>query len=29
MDEVERVLSKITANPARYGFAEADIGEGP
>jgi plasmid stabilization system protein ParE len=29
LDEVERVLADITANPARYGFAERDIREGP
>jgi toxin ParE1/3/4 len=29
LDEVERVLAEITANPARYGFADADIREGP
>jgi plasmid stabilization system protein ParE len=28
LDEVERVLAEITANPARYGFADADIREG-
>ncbi|MFO0928461.1 MAG: hypothetical protein U0736_15790 [Gemmataceae bacterium] len=28
LDEVERVLAEITANPARYGFAETDIREG-
>jgi plasmid stabilization system protein ParE len=28
LDEVERVLTKLTANPACYGFAEADIREG-
>lgn len=28
LDEVERVLADITANPARYGFAETDIREG-
>jgi plasmid stabilization system protein ParE len=27
LDEVERVLAEITANPARYGFADADIRE--
>ncbi len=29
LDEVQRVLSEVTANPARYGFADADIREGP
>ncbi|HJT78891.1 MAG TPA: type II toxin-antitoxin system RelE/ParE family toxin [Gemmataceae bacterium] len=29
LDEVERVLAAITANPDRYGFADADIHEGP
>jgi toxin ParE1/3/4 len=29
LDEVQRVLGEITANPARYGFADADIREGP
>jgi len=29
LDEVQRVLAEITANPARYGFADADIREGP
>lgn len=28
LDEVERVLAEITANPARFGFANADIREG-
>jgi plasmid stabilization system protein ParE len=28
LDEVERVLAEITANPARFGFADADIREG-
>ena len=28
LDEVERVLAEIIANPARYGFADADIREG-
>jgi plasmid stabilization system protein ParE len=28
LDEVQRVLAAITANPARYGFADADIREG-
>lgn len=28
LDEVERVLTQITSNPARYGFADADIREG-
>jgi plasmid stabilization system protein ParE len=29
LDEVQRVLAVIAANPARYGFADADIHEGP
>jgi len=29
LDELQRVLAEITANPARYGFAGADIREGP
>ncbi len=29
LDEVQRVLAGITANPARYGFADGDIREGP
>jgi len=29
LDAVEQVLAKIAANPARYGFADADIREGP
>ncbi len=29
LDEVERVLAEIAANPARYGFADGDIREGP
>src|SRR5207237_5759413 len=29
LDEVQRVLADITANPARFGFADADIREGP
>jgi toxin ParE1/3/4 len=29
LDEVQRVLAEITANPTRYGFADADIREGP
>jgi toxin ParE1/3/4 len=29
LDEVERVLSEISSIPYRYGFAEADIREGP
>jgi plasmid stabilization system protein ParE len=29
LDEVQQVLAAITANPARYGFADADIREGP
>jgi plasmid stabilization system protein ParE len=29
LDEVERVLAAITANPARYGFADGDVREGP
>lgn len=28
LDEVQRVLAEISANPARYGFAEGDIREG-
>ncbi|MFO0843937.1 MAG: type II toxin-antitoxin system RelE/ParE family toxin [Gemmataceae bacterium] len=28
LDEVERVLGEIAANPARYGFAEGDVREG-
>lgn len=28
LDEVQRVLAEIGANPARYGFAEADVREG-
>ncbi len=28
LNEVERVISEIVANPARYGFAERDIREG-
>lgn len=28
LDEVERVLAEITANPARFGFADRDIREG-
>ena len=28
LDEVQRVLGEITANPARYGFAQDDIREG-
>jgi hypothetical protein len=28
LDEVERVLGEITANPARYGFADTHIREG-
>jgi plasmid stabilization system protein ParE len=28
LDEVLRVLAAITANPARYGFADGDIREG-
>lgn len=28
LDEVERVLAEITANPSRYGFADADVREG-
>ena len=28
LDEVQELLAKITANPARYGFAEGDIREG-
>jgi plasmid stabilization system protein ParE len=29
MDEVQRVLAEIGANPARYGFADGDIREAP
>jgi plasmid stabilization system protein ParE len=28
LNELERVLAEITANPARYGFADGDIREG-
>jgi toxin ParE1/3/4 len=28
LDAVEKILVEITANPARYGFADADIREG-
>ena len=28
LDEVQRVLAEIRANPARYGFADRDIREG-
>jgi plasmid stabilization system protein ParE len=28
LDDVQRVLGDITANPARYGFADGDIREG-
>ena len=28
LDEVQRVLAEITANPVRYGFADSDIREG-
>jgi plasmid stabilization system protein ParE len=28
LDEVERVLTAITANPARFGFSDGDIREG-
>jgi plasmid stabilization system protein ParE len=28
LNEVERVLAEMTANPARYGFAHVDIREG-
>jgi plasmid stabilization system protein ParE len=28
LDELQRVLTDITTNPARYGFADADIREG-
>jgi toxin ParE1/3/4 len=28
LDEVQEVLTAITTNPARYGFAHADIREG-
>jgi hypothetical protein len=29
LNEVERVLAEIKANPARFAFADADIREGP
>lgn len=29
LDSVEQVLTAITANPARYGFVDGDIREGP
>lgn len=29
LDEVQRVLDEIAANPGRYGFVEADIRGGP
>ncbi len=28
LDDLQPVLAEITANPARYGFADADIREG-
>lgn len=28
LDELQRVIAEITANPARYGFADTDIREG-
>ena len=28
LDEIQAVLTKIIANPARFGFADADIREG-
>jgi toxin ParE1/3/4 len=28
LDEVERTLAAVVANPARYGFADTDIREG-
>jgi plasmid stabilization system protein ParE len=28
LDDLQRVLAEITANPARYGFADADVREG-
>jgi plasmid stabilization system protein ParE len=28
LDEVDRTLAEIVANPARFGFADADIREG-
>jgi plasmid stabilization system protein ParE len=28
LDEVQRVLAEIQANPSRYGFADGDIREG-
>jgi plasmid stabilization system protein ParE len=28
LDEVERVLAEVAVNPARYGFADADVREG-
>jgi len=28
LDEVDRVLAQIVANPSRFGFADADIREG-
>lgn len=28
LDEVEQLVSEITANPARYGFADRDVREG-
>jgi len=29
LDAVQRVLTEIAANPARYGFADTDVREGP
>lgn len=29
LNELQGVLAKITANPARHGFADVDIREGP
>lgn len=29
LEEVAKVLADVLANPARYGFAEGDIREGP
>jgi len=29
LDEIERVLAELTANPGRYGFASANTREGP
>ena len=28
LDDLQRVLAEITANPARYGLADADVREG-